>query len=62
MLFAGLVAAVGLLTDLRPGRDRVAQAAVTVAKGPPPPPARGMVVQAREAGDFGVALQFTNYR
>jgi copper transport protein len=56
VLFAGLVAAVGLLTDLRPGRDRIAQAAVTEAKGPPPPPAQGMVVQAREAGNYGVAL------
>jgi copper transport protein len=56
LLFAGLVGAVGLLTDLRPGRDRVAQAAVAEAKGPPPPPARGMVLQAREAGSFAVAL------
>ena len=56
LLFAGLVAAVGLLTDLRPGRDRVAVAAVAEAKGPPPLPAQGMVVQAREAGNFAVAL------
>jgi copper transport protein len=56
VVFAGLVAAVGLLTDLRPGRDRVAQAAVTSAKGPPPLPDPGMVVQAREAGDYAVAL------
>jgi copper transport protein len=56
LLFAGLVAAVALLTDLPPGRDRVASAAVSEAKGPPPPPERGMVVQAREAGNYGVAL------
>ena len=55
-LFAGLVAAVALLTDLRPGRDRVARAAVVEAKGPPPSPAAGMWVQARESGAFGVAL------
>ncbi len=56
VLFAGLVVAVALLTDLRPGRDRVAVAAVSRAKGPPPLPAKGMVVQAREAGDLAVAL------
>ena len=58
LLFAGLVAAVGLLTDLRPGRDRVALAAVTESKGPPPLPARDMVVEAREAGKFAVTLGF----
>jgi hypothetical protein len=31
MLFTGLIAAVALLTDLRPGRDRVAAASVVVA-------------------------------
>ncbi len=56
LVFAGLVAAVGLLTDLRPGRDRVANAAVVEAKGPPPLPDRGMVLQAREAGNYAVAL------
>jgi copper transport protein len=56
LLFAGLVAAVGLLTDLRPGRDRVASAAVVEAKGPPPLPDGKMVLQAREAGDYAVAL------
>jgi copper transport protein len=55
LLLAGLVVAVAFLTDLRPGRDRTAAAAVT-AKGPPPLPAEQMVVQAKEAGDFGVAL------
>jgi putative copper export protein len=56
LLFAGLIAAVALLTDLRPGRDRVASAAIVEAKGPPPPPDPGMVVQAREAGNYAVAL------
>jgi copper transport protein len=55
-LFTALVAAVALLTDLRPGRDRVASAAVTEAKGPPPLPASGMWVQAGESGQLGVAL------
>jgi copper transport protein len=56
VLFAGLIAAVALLTDLRPGRDRVAAAAVVT--GPPPLPAPKMVVQAKESGDFGVALAY----
>ncbi len=58
LLFAGLVAAVALLTDLRPGRDRTAAAAVATAKakGPPPLPAKEMVVQGEEAGDLAVAL------
>lgn len=56
MLFAGLIGAVALLTDLRPGRDRVAVASAAPAKGPPPLPAKGMVVQARESGDLAVAL------
>jgi copper transport protein len=56
-LFAGLVAAVALLTDLRPGRDRVARAAaVPSSTGPPPLPASRMVVQARESGEYAVAL------
>ena len=55
-LFVGLVAAVALLTDLQPGRDRVARAAVTEATAPPPSPAPGMWVQARESGTFAVAL------
>ena len=50
MLFAGLMGAVALLTDLRPGRDRVAIAAAAEPKGPPP------VVQAGESGDLAVAL------
>ena len=56
VLFAALAAAVGLLTDLRPGRDRAAAAAAPPVAGPPPPPASGMVVQAKESGDLGVAL------
>jgi copper transport protein len=56
LLFAGLVIAVALLTDLRPGRDRNAVAAVATGKGPPPLPAKQMVVQAREAGEYAVAL------
>jgi copper transport protein len=54
LLFGGLVVAVALLTDLRPGRDR--NAAAPVASGPPPLPAKEMVVQAQESGDYGVAL------
>ncbi len=56
VLFAGLIVAVALLTDLRPGRDRAAAAAV--ASGPPPLPAAHMVVQARESGDYAVALAY----
>ena len=56
-LFAVLIAAVALLTDLRPGRDRTAGAAVvTAANGPPPLPARRMIVQGRESGDLAIAL------
>src|SRR5437763_4232548 len=51
LLLAGLVVAVALLTDLRPGRDRVAAAAIATVKGPPPLPPPQMVVQAGEAGD-----------
>jgi copper transport protein len=57
LLFGGLVAAVALLTDLRPGRDREATAAVPAATGGPPPlPAKRMVVQAQEDGELAVAL------
>jgi copper transport protein len=55
-LFAVLIAAVALLTDLRPGRDRAAAAVATAAKGPPPLPARRMIVQGRESGDLAIAL------
>jgi len=54
VLFAGLIVAVAFLTDLRPGRDRTAAAAIAV--GPPPLLARQMVVQAQEAGNLAVAL------
>jgi copper transport protein len=50
MLLAALIGAVALLTDLRPGRDRVAIASVAKVRGPRP------VVQARESGDLAVAL------
>ncbi len=50
MLFAGLMGAVALLTDLRPGRDRVAIASAAEPKGLPP------VVQAGESGELAVAL------
>lgn len=56
VLLVGLVVAVALLTDLRPGRDRAAAAAVSTAKGPPPLPAKEMIVQAQEAGELAVAL------
>ena len=56
VVFAGLIVAVALLTDLRPGRDRAAAAAV--ASGPPPLPVSQMVVQARELGDYAVALAY----
>ena len=55
LLFAGLVVAVAFLTDLRPGRGR---AAAAVVAGPPPLPAAQMVVQAKESGDYGVALAY----
>jgi copper transport protein len=55
-LFALLVAAVALLTDLRPGRDRVAAAAVSEVTGPPPLPAKDAVVQAQQDGELAVAL------
>jgi copper transport protein len=56
-LFIGLAAAVGILTDLRPGRDRIAVAATPIRSTEPPPlPARQMVVVAREDGELAVAL------
>jgi copper transport protein len=57
-LFVVLIGAVALLTDLRPGRDRDAAAAVQVQVGPPPLPARRMVVQGREDGELAVALAY----
>src|SRR5262249_46969168 len=61
VLFGGLLVAVALLTDLRPGRDRAAAAPV-VASGPPPLPTSQMVVQARESGDYAVALAYRGQR
>jgi copper transport protein len=57
-LFAVLVGAVALLTDLRPGRDRIAAAAVRVQVGPPPLPAPRMLVQGRQDGKLAVALAY----
>ncbi|CAN5270094.1 hypothetical protein BH18ACT12_BH18ACT12_15510 [soil metagenome] len=57
-LFTVLVGAVALLTDLRPGRDRDAGAALQEQTAPPPLPARRMVVQARQNGELGVALAY----
>ena len=58
LLLAGLVVAVAVLTDSRPGRDRaVARAATPPATtGRPKKPGSGAVVLAREDGDNAVAL------
>jgi copper transport protein len=56
LLFVGLAAAVAVLTDLRPGRDRASAAAVTQAAAPPALPAKRMVVQGREDGALAIAL------
>jgi copper transport protein len=55
-IFTIVVGAVALLTDLRPGRDRAAAAPVREATGPPPLPAKNMLVQAQQNGELGVAL------
>jgi copper transport protein len=60
VLFGGLLVAVAVLTDLRPGRDRAAAAAI--ASGPPPLPTPGMVVQAQESGNDAVALAYRGQR
>jgi copper transport protein len=57
VLFAGLIVAVALLTDLRPGRDRAAAAAAVVT-GPPPLPAPRAIVQAKESGNYAVAFAY----
>jgi len=56
LLFVGLAAAVAILTDLRPGRDRASAAAVTQAKAAPALPAKLLVVQGREDGELALAL------
>jgi copper transport protein len=58
VLLAGLVVAVALLTDTRPGRDRNVAAAAqpAPASGAPPLPPAGAIVLAREDGDNAVAL------
>jgi putative copper export protein len=56
LLFVGLAAAVGILTDLRPGRDRASAAGVTRASAPPPLPAKRMIVQGREDGELALGL------
>jgi copper transport protein len=58
LLLAGLVVAVAVLTDSRPGRDHaVARAApAPPATGAPPLPSAEAVVVAQEAGDYAVAL------
>jgi copper transport protein len=55
LLFAGLITAVALLTDTRPGRD-LARAAPKPAVGKPPLPPKDAFVAAREAGPNAVAI------
>jgi copper transport protein len=55
LLFAGLITAVSLLTDTRPGRD-LARAAPKAAVGKPPLPPKDAFVAAREAGPNAVAI------
>jgi copper transport protein len=57
VLLGGLVVAVAVLTDSRPGRDRtVAVAAPPPTTGAPPLPTADAVVLAQEDGDNAVAL------
>jgi copper transport protein len=58
VLLGGLVVAVAVLTDSRPGRDREVARAATAppTTGAPPGPGADAVVLAREAGDNAVAL------
>ncbi len=65
-LVAGLVVAVAVLVQLRPGRNSVplasaASAALQPAPNPPPPPP-GALVLAREAGPLAVALEAEPHR
>jgi hypothetical protein len=55
VLLAGLVVAVAILTDVRPGRN-VASAAAAAPTRPPPLPPRDAVVLALEDRDDGVTL------
>jgi hypothetical protein len=55
LLFAGLITAVSLLTDTRPGRD-LARAAPKAAVGKPPLPPKDAFVAAREEGPNAVAI------
>jgi len=60
VLVAGLVVAVAVLVQLRPGRNYIPAAAQPAALEPgpnPPAPPPGAIVLAREAGPFGVALE-----
>jgi copper transport protein len=56
VLIAGLVVAVSILTDARPGRDHLARASTPLAEAKPPLPPAGAVVAAREDGANAVAL------
>lgn len=59
VLVAGLVVAVAVLVQLRPGRNVVAVRAPVSANEPapaPPPTAAGAIVLAREAGPLGVVV------
>jgi copper transport protein len=55
LLFAGLITAVALLTDTRPGRD-LARAAPKPSVGKPPLPPSDAFVAAREAGPNAAAI------
>jgi hypothetical protein len=62
VLLGGIVVAVAILTELRPGRDVArANAAPVIVTAPRPPalPPRTAVVDARELGSLGVALART---
>ncbi|HUZ14685.1 MAG TPA: copper resistance CopC family protein [Gaiellaceae bacterium] len=59
-LVAGLVVAVAVLVQLRPGRNYVTVAAAPSAPGAnsdPPPPPRDAIVLAREVGPLAVAVE-----
>ena len=64
VLLAGLVVAVAILTDARPGRDHAVAAAASSASAPvaPAPPPADAVVLAREDGDLAVALAAAQHR